>query len=140
MRVSGKEDIVQLKIKNDYNGLAEQDMIANLILSMLITVGLAILGIWFAGLPGYFIVWLSQPFIRFCFGQRALSNLNAQQSFAAVFLVSLFWGFNVLPGYLVAFVWLKEYTLISQIPIFVGVVYVGSMIVALLTYGWVLGK
>lgn len=115
-------------------------MIPHLILSMLITVALAILGIWFAGLPGYFIVWLSQPFIRFCFGQRALSNLNPEESFAAVFLVSLFWGFNVLPGYWVAFIWFKEFSLISQIPIFVGVVYIGSMIVALVSYGWVMGK
>ncbi|MDJ1180986.1 hypothetical protein PJF56_19175 [Roseofilum sp. BLCC_M91] len=115
-------------------------MIADLILSMLITVAIAILGIWFAGLPGYFIIWLSQPFLRFCFGQKALSHLNPEESFAAIFLVSLFWGFNVLPGYLVAFIWLKEYTLISQIPIFVGVVYVGSIIVALVSYGWVMGS
>jgi len=115
-------------------------MIAHLILSMLITVAIAILGIWFAGLPGYFIIWLSQPFIRFCFGQEALSNLNPEESFAALFLVSLFWGFNVLPGYLVAFIWLKEYTLISQIPIFIGVVYLGSMLVAIASYGWVIGK
>lgn len=111
-------------------------MINNILISLFIAVGISALGILLAGLPGVLILWLSQPLIVCLFGMKPLDKITPGAGFALMYLVSMLWSLSILPGYLVAFKLFEHYEKWSQIAIFIGVIYLVSVILSTILYGW----
>ncbi|MBC6478564.1 MAG: hypothetical protein GDA56_13085 [Hormoscilla sp. GM7CHS1pb] len=110
-------------------------MIINLLICLVIAVGISALGIFLAGLPGIFILWLSQPAISLLFGGDPLEKIQSEAGFALIIWTSMLWSLSIYPGYWVAFVFFHDYAKRAQIAIFVGVLYIVSIIIATLIYG-----
>ena len=110
-------------------------MISDLIISLVIVVGISALGIFLSGLPGIFLLWLAQPYIRCLFGVNPLKKINTEAGFALILLISGFWSLSLYPAYMVAFRIYSDYAKLSQIAIFIAVLYVVSVALSTILYG-----
>ena len=111
-------------------------MINDLIISLFVAVGLSALGIFLAGMPGVMILWLSQPFLLCVYGPKSIRRLKSGGGFTLIYLVSILWSLSIIPGYLVAFRWFEDLAKLNQIVVFIGVLYLGSVIITTILYGF----
>lgn len=111
------------------------DMIINLLICLVIAVAISALGVFLAGLPGIFILWLSKPLISLFFRGDPLDEIQSEAGFYLIMWISILWSLSIYPGFWVAFIFFYDYTLLGQIAIFVGVLYIVSIIIATVIYG-----
>uniref|UniRef100_A0ACD5GRL9 Uncharacterized protein n=1 Tax=Desertifilum tharense IPPAS B-1220 TaxID=1781255 RepID=A0ACD5GRL9_9CYAN len=112
-------------------------MINDLLISLFIAVGISALGIFLAGMPGVMILWLSQPFLLCVYGTRSIRRIKSGGGFTLIYLVSMLWSLSILPGYLVAFRLFEDLAKLNQIAIFIGILYLGSVVITTIIYGFV---
>ncbi|MBD2312400.1 hypothetical protein H6G20_12085 [Desertifilum sp. FACHB-1129] len=112
-------------------------MINDLLISLFIAVGISALGIFLAGMPGVMILWLSQPFLLCVYGPRSIRRIKSGGGFTLIYLVSMLWSLSILPGYLVAFRLFEDLAKLNQIAIFIGILYLGSVVITTIIYGFV---
>ena len=110
-------------------------MIINLLICLVIAVGISALGVLLSGLPGIFIFWLSEPLIKLLFGGNPLEKLNSEAGLVLILWISIVCPLSIYPGFWVAFIFFKDYAKLSQIAIFVVVLYIGSVMISTVLYG-----
>ena len=110
-------------------------MIINLLICLVIAVGISALGIFLAGLPGIFILWLSKPLISLFFRGDPLDEIQSEAGFSLIMWISMLWSLSIYPGFWVAFIFFHDYAKLGQIAIFLGVLYIVSIIIATVIYG-----
>ena len=110
-------------------------MIINLLICLVIAVAISALGVFLAGLPGIFILWLAQPLISLFFRGDPLDEIQSEAGFYLIMWISILWSLSIYPGFWVAFIFFHDYAKLAQIAIFVGVLYLVSIIIATVIYG-----
>ncbi|MGK7903683.1 MAG: hypothetical protein AB4352_20205 [Hormoscilla sp.] len=110
-------------------------MIINLLICLVIAVAISALGVFLAGLPGIFILWLSEPLIRLVFRDNPLDRINSEAGLVLIMWISMVCPLSIYPGFWVGFVLFDDYYKLSQIAIFLGVLYLVSIIIATVIYG-----